>query len=337
MGPYDGMNLIRKDPYDGLGKHEESPYDGTSLMNPITFSSNGNSVYSNSKGNHNNKDDKYENKVGNKSNNISKYSSKKDINNSRHSNNTNNKNNIKKISTHHMKPISTYNEYGAGIMDHDSMDKEKWFHAQDMGKEVFQMTSGYDTNHALKMELRTDRVHGEGHSTGSQDQGVNYPIRRNTQFLSKPDYSNLQFGFKNSTLQKSHNTYEKVKPGVPEEDHQSNRNNKKVKQYKDTPKRKGIEAPRKKLFECTEEEVMDSNNNDSIDNNNSNNEERTNIEVVPIGTDLEVLLINSCGITAGKVQEIINEFMTEKEYTTLFCLTETKVRGHELINNPSRS
>merc|ERR1712082_335298 len=161
MGPYDGMNLIRKDPYDGLGRHEESPYDGTNLMNPITFSSNGNSVYSNSKGNHNNKDDKYENKVGNKSNNISKYSSK-----------TNNKNNIKNISTHHMKPISTYNEYGARNMDHDNMNKEKWFHAQDMGKEVFQMTRGDDTNHAQKMDLRTDRVHWEGQSTGSQDQGV---------------------------------------------------------------------------------------------------------------------------------------------------------------------
>merc|ERR1712082_220386 len=146
MGPYDGMNLIRKDPYDGLGRHEESPYDGINLMNPITYSSNGNSVYSNSKGNHSNKDDKYENKVGNKSNNISKYSSKKDINNSRHSNNTNNKNNIKNISTHHMKPISTYNEHGAGNMNHDNMDKEKWFHAQDMGKEVFQMTSGYIFN-----------------------------------------------------------------------------------------------------------------------------------------------------------------------------------------------
>merc|ERR1712082_305688 len=50
---------------------------------------------------------------------------------------------------------------------------------------------------------------------------------------------------------------------------------------------------------------------------------------VPVGTDLEVLLINSCGITAIKVQDIINEFMTDKEYTTLFCLTETKVRGHD--------
>jgi len=54
-----------------------------------------------------------------------------------------------------------------------------------------------------------------------------------------------------------------------------------------------------------------------------------NTEVVPIGTDLEVLLINSCKITAMKVQNIINEFMIDKEYTTFFCMTETKVKGHD--------
>ena len=54
-----------------------------------------------------------------------------------------------------------------------------------------------------------------------------------------------------------------------------------------------------------------------------------NINVVPLDTDLEVLLINSCKIDAVKVQTIIDEFMTDKDYTTIFCMTETKVEGHE--------
>ena len=54
-----------------------------------------------------------------------------------------------------------------------------------------------------------------------------------------------------------------------------------------------------------------------------------NIEVVPLGTDLEVLLINSCKIDAIKVQTIINDFVAEKRYSTIFCMTETKVRGHD--------
>ena len=51
-------------------------------------------------------------------------------------------------------------------------------------------------------------------------------------------------------------------------------------------------------------------------------------EVVPLDTDLEILLINSCKIDAVKVQTIISEFMTGRDYTTIFCMTETKVEGH---------
>ena len=29
-----------------------------------------------------------------------------------------------------------------------------------------------------------------------------------------------------------------------------------------------------------------------------------------------------------KVQTIINEFMTDKKHNTIFCMTETKVKGH---------
>ena len=41
--------------------------------------------------------------------------------------------------------------------------------------------------------------------------------------------------------------------------------------------------------------------------------------------DLEVLLVNSLKINAGKIQEITDGFLVEKEYISIFCLTEMKV------------
>merc|ERR1712179_586517 len=58
-------------------------------------------------------------------------------------------------------------------------------------------------------------------------------------------------------------------------------------------------------------------------------EEETGIEIVPVDTDLEVLLINSWKIDAPKVQTIVEDFIRDKKYTTIFCLTETKVKGHD--------
>ena len=40
-------------------------------------------------------------------------------------------------------------------------------------------------------------------------------------------------------------------------------------------------------------------------------------------------MINSCKIDAVKVQTIIDEFMIDNKYITIFCLTETKVNGHD--------
>ena len=82
-----------------------------------------------------------------------------------------------------------------------------------------------------------------------------------------------------------------------------------------TPKRRGTSAPRRRLYE-----------NIRTDQGKTCDE---NMEVVPLDTDLEVLLINSCKIDAVKVQTIIDEFMTDKDYATIFCMTETKVEGHE--------
>ena len=82
-----------------------------------------------------------------------------------------------------------------------------------------------------------------------------------------------------------------------------------------TPKRDGASVPKRRLFEnlhLGQEQKYDD-----------------DIDVVPLDTDLEVLLINSCKIDAIKVQNIIDEFMTDKDYTTIFCMTETKVEGHK--------
>ena len=40
--------------------------------------------------------------------------------------------------------------------------------------------------------------------------------------------------------------------------------------------------------------------------------------------NLEILLINSLKINIGKIQEITDGFLVEKEYISIFCLTETK-------------
>ena len=83
----------------------------------------------------------------------------------------------------------------------------------------------------------------------------------------------------------------------------------------ETPVRNDIRAPRIELYKRLEEdqeEIKD-----------------PTTEVVPLDTDLEVLLVNSCKIDAIKVQTIINEFITGKDYTTIFCMTETKVEGHD--------
>merc|ERR1712082_119509 len=85
--------------------------------------------------------------------------------------------------------------------------------------------------------------------------------------------------------------------------------------YETTPTRKEVKAPKIRLFDIQREE--DSNDDYHL------------TEVIPINTDLEVLLINSCKIDATKVQTIVNDLMMEKGHSTIFCMTETKVEGHD--------
>ena len=75
----------------------------------------------------------------------------------------------------------------------------------------------------------------------------------------------------------------------------------------ETPMRREATAPRVRLFRAPEEEQEE--REDSIN------------DVVPINTDLEVLLINSCKIDAIKVQTIVEDFIADKKYTTIFCMT----------------
>ena len=77
-----------------------------------------------------------------------------------------------------------------------------------------------------------------------------------------------------------------------------------------TPKTIGIDMPNRRLFKKT-------------------SHEKTKIaSMVPEGTDLEVLLINSCRIDAIKVQTIVESFIRGKDHTVMFCMTETKVDSH---------
>merc|ERR1711874_676226 len=77
-----------------------------------------------------------------------------------------------------------------------------------------------------------------------------------------------------------------------------------------TPKTIGIDMPKRKLFK-------------------KNSHEKSKIDsMVPEGTDLEVLLINSCRIDAIKVQTIVESFIRGKDHTVMFCMTETKVDSH---------
>ena len=77
-----------------------------------------------------------------------------------------------------------------------------------------------------------------------------------------------------------------------------------------TPCRKTLLKPRK-LFE---ENIMDSKDISNLD-----------IEILPVDIDLEFLLLNSLIIDAVKVQTVVDNFITGKEYSSFFCFTETKV------------
>ena len=41
--------------------------------------------------------------------------------------------------------------------------------------------------------------------------------------------------------------------------------------------------------------------------------------------NVEILLLNTLIITAVKVQTVIDKFIKNKTYTSIFCFTETKV------------
>ena len=41
--------------------------------------------------------------------------------------------------------------------------------------------------------------------------------------------------------------------------------------------------------------------------------------------NVEILLLNTLVITAVKVQTVIDKFIKNKSYTSIFCFTETKV------------
>ena len=50
----------------------------------------------------------------------------------------------------------------------------------------------------------------------------------------------------------------------------------------------------------------------------------TSIEIVPIDTNLEILLLNTLIINATKVQTVVESFVRNKEYSSIFFLQKLK-------------
>ena len=93
-----------------------------------------------------------------------------------------------------------------------------------------------------------------------------------------------------------------------------------------TPERKGIMKPRINLFKNNNEQLLkipDKKAKKSTKILNSQEINAENIKLkdqnVPEETDLEILLINSCKIDVIKVQTVVEEFIRNKEYTSIFC------------------
>ena len=77
-----------------------------------------------------------------------------------------------------------------------------------------------------------------------------------------------------------------------------------------TPCREKTNKPKIKLFDNIEI--------DSVD-----------IDIVPDVVNLEILLINSLVINVIKVQAVVEKFIRNKSYKSIFCMTETKVDSHD--------
>jgi len=60
---------------------------------------------------------------------------------------------------------------------------------------------------------------------------------------------------------------------------------------------------------------------ESFEKRNKDNKINNDIESM----NLEILLLNTLIISAVKVQTVVNQFMIDKTYTSIFCFTETKV------------
>ena len=69
---------------------------------------------------------------------------------------------------------------------------------------------------------------------------------------------------------------------------------------------------------------------EEIENSRIEKEYRNTIKGIPEEAgkiDLEVMLINIRSINADKVQQIVEGFLTRKDYISIFCLTETQVKS----------
>ena len=97
------------------------------------------------------------------------------------------------------------------------------------------------------------------------------------------------------------------------------------KEHIETPRRTKYKKP-KRIF-GTDNETNRENKNKSekveLKYRDRNLKNKINMEIEKM--NLEILLLNTLTITALKVQTVINKFLEDKPYTSIFCFTETKV------------
>ena len=91
-----------------------------------------------------------------------------------------------------------------------------------------------------------------------------------------------------------------------------------------TPRRTRSLIPRR-IFEERESHKKTGKNpsEELTDYNSRNQENKINPDIERM--NLEILLLNTLTISAWKVQTVINQFMEDKPYISIFCFTEIKV------------
>ena len=103
-----------------------------------------------------------------------------------------------------------------------------------------------------------------------------------------------------------------------------NKERNKQEDYKDTPRRTRNIKP-KRIFRENGNNKDNKNKSEKVDTRHRDRNLENKISLDIGKMNLEILLMNTLTITAWKVPTVINKFMWNKPYTSIFCFTETKI------------